>query len=100
MRARLLASLALVATSCAAPVLTKDGQLAFSQGGARGASVITANGIEFMDLTEVPSPIIRRSAYEPWVPPTGFLLPASGVWQRTSAPIPVPAPGVGLIARV
>src|SRR3954471_6411424 len=65
---------ALVAvTGCAAPVLSRDGQLVFSQGGAHGASVITAHGVEFLDRTEIPQPVVRRSVNEPWRPATGFL---------------------------
>jgi hypothetical protein len=89
----------LAGTSCAAPVLSRDGQLVFSQGGARGASVITANGVEFLDRTDIPRPVIRRSVNEPWRPATGFLLPVDGVWRKTSTPVPVQGRGLAVILR-
>jgi len=84
---------------CAAPTLTRDGQLVFSEGGARGASVITANGVEFLDRNDVPRPVVRRSANEPWRPATGFLLPADGVWRETSTPVPVEGHGLVVVLR-
>jgi len=87
------------ATGCAAPVLTRDGQLVFSEGGARGASVLTANGVEYLDTTDTPSPVIRRSANEPWKPATGFLLPRSGVWRETSRPVALSGNGLAVVLR-
>jgi hypothetical protein len=91
---------ALVASAgCAAPVLSRDGQLVFSQGGARGASVLTAHGVEFLDRTEIPQPVVRRSVNEPWRPATGFLLPVDGVWRKTSTPVPVQGRGLAVVLR-
>lgn len=99
-RARVVIIGALVAVAgCAAPVLSHDGQLVFSQGGARGASVITAHGVEFLDRTEIPQPVVRRSVNEPWRPATGFLLPVDGVWRKTSTPVPVQGRGLAVVLR-
>src|SRR6185437_14644699 len=93
-----LAALAL-GVGCAQPVLTHDGQFVFQEKGAHGASVITANGVEFLDRAEVPQPIVRRSPDEPWRPATGFLLPSDGVWRRTSTPIAVQGAGLAVVLR-
>jgi hypothetical protein len=71
----------------------------FSEGGARGASVLTANGVEFIDRMDVPEPVIRRSVDDPWRPATGFLLPADGVWRETSKPVAVEGPGLAVVLR-
>ena len=96
---RAVVALALAGTGCAAPQLTRDGQVVFSEGGARGASVLTANGVEFMDHNDVPSPVVRRSVNEPWRPATGFLLPADGVWRETSTPSAAEGQGLLLVLR-
>ncbi|EYF06302.1 VWA domain-containing protein [Chondromyces apiculatus] len=80
-------------------MLTRDGKLVFAEGGVRGASVLTANGVEFLDAAETPSPVIRRSADEPWQPATGFLLPRSGVWRETSRPVAMSGPGLAVVLR-
>jgi hypothetical protein len=84
---------------CAAPALTRDGQLVFSEGGRRGASVLTANGVEFVDQATVPAPRIRTSAFEPWQPPIGFLLPADGVLRETSRPVALEGNGLLVVMR-
>src|SRR4051812_22451520 len=88
------------ASGCAAPALSQDGQLVFAEpGGRRGASVITANGVQFMDSTDVPRSIERRSASEPWRAPTGFLLPRDGIWRETSKPVPIQGHGLAVVLR-
>lgn len=94
-----LLTAAIAGAGCSAPVLTRDGQLVFAEGGARGASVLTANGVEYLDVAETPSPVIRRSADEPWRPATGFLLPRSGVWRETSRPVAVSGHGLAVVLR-
>lgn len=84
---------------CAAPVLTRDGQLVFQQSGARGASVITAHGVEFLDRAELPRHVARRSVDEPFRPATGFLLPKDGVLRKTSTAVPVQGPGLAVVLR-
>lgn len=99
-RSTLVALMALPALAgCARPVLSRDGQLVFQQKGAHGASVITANGVEFLDKTEIPRPVVRRSAEEPWRPATGFLMPADGVWRHTSTPLAVQGHGLAVVLR-
>src|SRR5262245_4992852 len=89
-----------VSAGCAAPVLSRDGQLVFAQaGGTRGASVLTANGVGFIDRATIPQPVVRRSVNEPWRPATGFLLPSDGVWRKTSTPVPVQGRGLAVILR-
>jgi hypothetical protein len=94
-----VALLVAIGGGCAKPVLSKDGQVVFQQKGAKGATVITANGVEFLDRNEVPQPIVRRSVDEPWRPATGFLLPADGVWRKTATPVPVQGPGLAVVLR-
>jgi hypothetical protein len=78
--------------------LTQDGKVVFAEG-KRGASVITANGVEFLDRADVPRPVVRRSAFDAWRAPTGFLLPADGVWRETSKPVPIQGHGLGVVLR-
>jgi hypothetical protein len=92
-----LGAIAIGALGCSA-TLTRDGQVAFTEG-KRGASVLTANGVEFLDRSDLPRPVLRKSAFEPWRAPTGFLLPADGVWRRTSKPVPIQGPGLGVVLR-
>lgn len=84
---------------CGAPMLTRDGQLVFQPKGAHGASVITANGVEFLDRAEVPQAVVRRSPDEPWRPATGFLMPSDGVWRKSSTPVPVQGRGLAVVLR-
>lgn len=99
-QASALLALALGFSACSKPYLTQDGQVVFTpSGGRRGASVLTANGVEFIDSTDIPKPTVRRSPYDPWVPATGFLLPQDGVWRETSRPIAISGPGLGVVLR-
>src|SRR3954471_12185342 len=96
--ALVFAALGVHASGCAAPALSQDGQLVFTEpGGRRGASVLTANGVQFMDSTDLPRPVERRSANDPWQAPTGFLLPRDGVWRETSSPVPIQGHGLGVV---
>ncbi len=97
-RHRAAAGLAAIALAGCSASLTRDGQVAFTEG-KRGASVITANGVEFLDRADVPRPVVRRSAFEPWRAPTGFLIPADGVWRRRSTPVPIEGRGLGIVLR-
>jgi len=84
---------------CSTPMLSRDGQLVFQEKGAHGASVITANGVEFLDRAEIPRPFVRRSSSEAWRPATGFLMPSDGVWRKTSTPVAVQGPGLAVVLR-
>jgi hypothetical protein len=80
--------------------MSQDGQVVFPEkGGTRGAAVLTANGVEFLDQAETPHAVVRRSAFEPWRPPTGFLLPGDGIWRETSQPIALQGNGLAVVLR-
>ena len=95
----LAAAVLALGAGCERPVLSRDGQLVFQQKGAHGATVITANGVEFLDRAEIPQPVVRRSTDEPWRPATGFLLPSDGVWRKTSTPVAVQGHGLAVVLR-
>jgi hypothetical protein len=71
----------------------------FQQPGAHGAAVLTANGVEFHDVTDVPQRVIARDPYEPWRAPIGFLIPANGRFTKTSAPTVVATTGLAVSLR-
>src|ERR1700759_3268576 len=85
--------------SCARPILARDGTLVFQEKGAHGASIMTANGIEFHDVTDVPERVTVRDPYEPWRAPLGFILPADGRFTKTSVPTLVATRGLGVSLR-
>lgn len=88
-----------MACGCARPILARDGTLVFQEKGAGGASVLTANGLEFHDVTDVPKRIVVRDPYEPWRAPLGFLLPANGRFTKTSVPTLVATNGLAIVLR-
>lgn len=99
-QASALLALVIGFSACSKPYLSRDGQLVFTPaGGRRGASVLTANGIEFLDAAEIPKPNIRRSPYDPWIPATGFILPKDGVWRETSRPVAISGRGLAVVLR-
>jgi len=99
-RAGFFGALCAVAIGCTPPAITRDGKVVFTPpGGKRGASVITANGVEFMDVTDLPKPVVRRSPNDPWQPATGFLIPKDGVWRRTSRPVAIEGQGLAVVLR-
>jgi hypothetical protein len=61
--------------------------------------VLTANGVEFHDVTDVPQRVIARDPYEPWRAPIGFLIPANGRFTKTSAPTVVATTGLAVSLR-
>jgi hypothetical protein len=87
------------ACACGHPFLARDGTLVFTQPGARGAAVVTANGLEFHDVTDVPRRLVVTDPYEPWRAPIGFLVPANGRFTKTSAPTIVTTPGLSVSLR-
>jgi hypothetical protein len=94
------AACALFAVACDGPRLAKDGTVLFPQsGGGHGASVLTANGVEYRDSKEVPQPVVRRSADEPWRAPLGFILPKDGRFTETSKPTVLATTGLALVLR-
>ena len=97
---RAIVLLSLLATlGCAAPQVTRDGQLVFTESEQRGATVLTANGVELVDRDTRPSPVIRRSAYDPWRPPIGFLLPINGTLTETSRAHSLSGHGLAVVLR-
>jgi hypothetical protein len=84
---------------CGRPFLAHDGTLVIPEKGAHGASVVTAEGLEFHDVADVPERIVVRDPYEPWRAPLGFLVPASGRFTKTSAPTLVATPGLAVSLR-
>jgi hypothetical protein len=90
---------AALACACEAPYLAKDGTLTFPEQGAHGAAVLTANGVEYRDRSDVPSPINRRTADEPWRAPLGFILPKDGRFTETSKPTVLATTGLAIVLR-
>lgn len=99
MRRALVAIPLLLTCGCARPFLASDGTLVFQEQGAHGASVMTANGLEFHDVTDVPAPVVSRDPYEPWRAPVGFIVPANGRFTRTSQPTVLSTPGLSISLR-
>src|SRR5689334_10717689 len=95
----MFAMAALMCGACEGPFLAKDGTLVFPQNGARGAAVITANGVEFRDRTDVPERVVSRDPGEPWRAPVGFILPSSGRFTETSKPTVAGTPGLAIVMR-
>ena len=91
--------LLLLTCACSRPFLARDGTLVFQEKGAHGASVVTANGLEFHDVTDVPKRVVVRDPYEPWRAPIGFLIPASGRFTKTSTPTLVATNGLAIVLR-
>ena len=67
--------------------------------GTGGASVITANGVEYRDRTDVPQRVVVKDANVPWRAPVGFILPTNGRFTETSKPTVLSAPGLGIVMR-
>ena len=85
--------------ACARPFLARDGTLVFQEPGAHGASVVTANGLEFHDVVDVPERVVVRDPYEPWRAPLGFLIPKNGRFTKTSVPTLVATTGLAISLR-
>lgn len=89
-----------LAAGCDRPYVARDGTVSFQEkGNGHGASVLTANGIEYRDNTDVPTPVLRRTADEPWRAPIGFILPKDGRFTRTSAPTVLATTGLAIVLR-
>jgi hypothetical protein len=85
--------------ACAKPFLARDGTLVFQQPGAHGAAVVTANGLEFHDVTDVPKRVVQHDPYEPWRAPVGFIVPANGRFTQTSLPTVLGTTGLAVSLR-
>lgn len=71
----------------------------FPEKGAHGASVMTANGLEFHDRDDVPVPVVSRDPNEPWRAPIGFILPRDGRFTETSKPHVLATTGLAIVLR-
>ncbi len=94
-----LLSVSVAVGGCSKPFLARDGTLVFQEEGAHGASVMTDNGLEFHDVTDVPAPVVSRNPYAPWRAPVGFIVPANGRFTRTSQPTRLTTPGLSISLR-
>lgn len=88
-----------VLAGCERPYLAKDGTVLFPEQGARGAAVVTANGLEYHDREDIPERVVRRSVDEPWRAPVGFIVPKDGRFEKTSLPTLMATPGLGIAMR-
>jgi hypothetical protein len=90
-----------LAAGCDRPYVARDGTVSFQEKAANGhgASVLTANGVEYRDSTEPPQPLLRRSADEPWRAPIGFILPKDGRFTKTSLPTVLATTGLAIVLR-
>ncbi|CAN5896886.1 hypothetical protein BH11MYX4_BH11MYX4_05810 [soil metagenome] len=93
--------LACVAAGCDRPFVARDGTVSFQEkgGNGHGASVLTANGVEYRDNADLPTPALRRSADEPWRAPIGFILPRDGKFTQTSRPTVLATTGLAIVLR-
>jgi hypothetical protein len=89
----------LLACACAKPFIARDGTLVFQEPGAHGAAVVTANGLEFHDVTDVPKRVVQHDPYEPWRAPVGFIVPANGRFTKTSSPTVLATTGLAVSLR-
>jgi hypothetical protein len=64
-----------------------------------GASVLTANGVEYRENQDMPTPVLRRSADEPWRAPIGFILPKDGRFTKASQPTVLATTGLAIVLR-
>lgn len=96
---RALLFLCALAMGCEAPVLLKDGSIAFPEKGLHGAGIVTANGVEFRDRNDVPQRIVHRTTDDPWRAPVGFIVPKSGRFTQTSKPTVIATRGLSFALR-
>jgi hypothetical protein len=87
------------ATGCERPYFGRDGTVTFPQGGARGAAVLTANGVEYRDREDVPQRLVVRDPNEPWRAPIGFILPKDGRFTVASVPHVLATTGLAIVLR-
>lgn len=98
--ASLLALACGLTAGCDRPYVARDGTVSFQQkGGGHGASVLTANGVEYRDNSEPPVAVVRRSVDEPWRAPLGFILPKDGRFTQASRPTVLATTGLAIVLR-
>jgi hypothetical protein len=84
---------------CERPIVARDGTVYFPEKGAHGASVMTANGLEYHDRDDVPGRVVSRDPNEPWRAPIGFILPRDGRFTETSRPHVLATTGLAIVLR-
>lgn len=100
LRATACALACALAAGCDRPYVARDGTVSFNEkGGGHGASVLTANGVEYRDNRDMPTPLLRRSADEPWRAPIGFILPKDGRFTKSSRPTVLATSGLAIVLR-
>jgi hypothetical protein len=97
----LSAALGASALGCERPFVARDGTLSFQEKSknGHGAAVLTANGVEYRDNADVPTPIRHRSADEPWRAPLGFILPKGGTFTQMSRATTLATSGLAIALR-
>lgn len=89
-----------LSAGCARPYFGRDGTVSFNQqGSGQGASVLTANGLEYRDNHDLPTAVIRRGVDEPWRAPIGFILPKDGKFVVASRPTVLATTGLAIVLR-
>jgi hypothetical protein len=91
--------MAALVSACERPYLAKDGTVYFQEKGAGGAGVLTANGIEYRDTSDVPQAIVVRDPNEPWRAPIGFIVPKDGRFTEASRPTVLATTGLAVVLR-
>ena len=102
LRAGLLVAVSAVlplVAGCERPYVARDGTVYFLEKGAHGASVLTANGLEYHDRADVPTRVVARDPNEPWRAPIGFILPRDGRFEKTSQPHVLATSGLAIVLR-
>jgi len=85
---------------CERPYIARDGTVSFNQqGSGNGASVLTANGVEYRDNSDLPTAVVRRGVDEPWRAPIGFILPKDGRFTVASRPTVLATTGLAIVLR-
>ncbi len=101
LRALSLVVASLLLAACDRPYVGRDGTVAFQEKGGtgHGASVLTANGVEYRDNRDLPTAILRRSVDEPWRAPIGFILPKDGRFTQSARPTVLATAGLAIVLR-
>ncbi len=100
LRSAFTLALCAFACACSRPYVGRDGTVSFNEkSGTHGASVLTANGVEYRDNRDMPTPILRRSPDEPFRAPVGFILPQDGRFTKTSRPTVLASAGLAIVLR-
>lgn len=89
----------LVTQACARPYVGRDGTMTFQEEGAKGAAVLTANGVEYRDSKDTPQRRVVRDPDEPWRAPLGFIVPKDGRFTVASKAHTLATTGLAIVLR-